>query len=162
MRNLVVVYLANAVGAIGLAGLVALSEHGQMRGGTVGSTAVSIAAAKVSMGFAEAFFKGMLCNLLVCLAVWLAMAGRTVVDKVVAVVFPVAAFVAAGFEHCVANMYFVPLGLFLGGENMPEGLGWGSFVVKNLIPVTLGNVVGGAGLVGLVYHTIYRRDGHGE
>ena len=133
-----------------------------MRGGSVESAAVSIAAAKVSMGFAEAFFKGILCNLLVCLAVWLAMAGRSVTDKVVAIVFPVAAFVAAGFEHCVANMYFVPLGLFLGGDSMPEGLTWGTFVMRNLIPVTLGNVIGGAGLVGLIYHVIYRREGHGE
>jgi formate transporter len=162
MRNLCIVYVANAVGAIGLAGLVALSEHGEMRGGSVETTAISIASAKVSMGFAEAFFKGILCNLLVCLAVWLAMAGRSVTDKVVAIVFPVAAFVAAGFEHCVANMYFIPLGLFLGGESVPEGLSWGSFVTKNLIPVTLGNVLGGAGLVGLIYHVIYRRAGHGE
>lgn len=157
-RNLGLVYLANAAGAIGLAGLVALSGHGEMRGGGVEETAVKIATAKVSIGFAEAFFKGVLCNILVCLAVWLAMAGRSVTDKILAVVFPIAAFVAAGFEHCVANMYFVPLGIFLGAE----GVTWGGFVVNNLIPVTLGNVIGGAGMVGLVYHVIYRRKGHGE
>jgi formate/nitrite transporter FocA (FNT family) len=95
----------------------------------------------------------------VCLAVWLAMAGRQVVDRVVAVIFPVSAFVAAGFEHSVANMYFVPLAIFLAGDNAPESLNWTQFLVANLIPVTLGNLVGGAGLVGLVYHLIYGRDG---
>jgi len=95
-----------------------------------------------------------LCNILVCLAVWLAMAGRHVIDKVAAIIFPVAAFVAAGFEHCVANMYFIPLGLFLGGSG---DLAWTSFAFGNLLPVTLGNLVGGAGMVGLVYWIIYRR-----
>jgi formate/nitrite transporter FocA (FNT family) len=90
------------------------------------------------------------------------MAGRSVTDKILAVVFPISAFVAAGFEHCVANMYFVPLALFVGGETLPDGLEWGSFVVNNLVPVTLGNVMGGAGMVGLVYHLIYRREGHGQ
>jgi formate/nitrite transporter len=107
---------------------------------------------------AEAFFKGLLCNLLVCLAVWLAMAGRSVVDRVIAVIFPVSAFVAAGFEHSIANMYFVPLAIFLAGDAGPEGLTWSHFLVNNLLPVTLGNLVGGAGMVGLVYHLIYGRD----
>jgi formate/nitrite transporter FocA (FNT family) len=80
-----------------------------------------------------------------------------VTDKVMAIVFPIAAFVAAGFEHCVANLYFVPLGLFLAGDGASEGLTWTAFVWKNLLPVTLGNLLGGAGMVGLVYHVIYRR-----
>ncbi len=91
-----------------------------MNGGLVGESAIAIGAAKCGLGFGEAFFKGILCNLLVCLAVWLAMAGRQVVDRVVAVIFPVSAFVAAGFEHSVANMYFVPLAIFLAGDNAPE------------------------------------------
>ena len=152
LRNFVVVYFANFLGAAGLAGMVALSGHGQMNGGGVGETAIQLATAKLNLGFFEAFFKGVLCNILVCLAVWLALAGRNVVDKIVAIVFPIAAFVAARFEHCVANMYFVPLGSFLGGD-----ISWAAFVFKNLVPVTLGNLAGGAGMVGLVYWIIYRR-----
>lgn len=158
LRNFAVVYLANFAGACGLAGIVALSGHGAMNGGLVGESAIAIGTAKCGLGFAEAFFKGVLCNLLVCLAVWLAMAGRQVVDRVVAVIFPVSAFVAAGFEHSVANMYFVPLAIFLSGDAAPEALNWSNFLLTNLIPVTLGNLVGGAGMVGLVYHLIYGRE----
>ncbi len=149
LRNFAVVFISNAIGAIGLAWLVSLANPDE----PVRAAAVKIAAAKASLGFAEAFFRGMLCNVLVCLAVWLAMAGRSVTDKALAIVFPVAAFVAAGFEHSIANLYFVPLGLFLAGE----GLTWGAFLSNNLLPVTLGNLLGGAGMVGLVYHVIYRR-----
>ncbi len=161
-RNLVVVYLANLVGAMGLAGLVALSGHWTNGGGAVGLTAVTLAAAKCSLPFTEAFLKGVLCNLLVCLAVWMAMAGHTVIDKILAIVFPVSAFVAAGFEHSVANMYFIPLGIFLRPHVVtPPGvsldaLDWGGFT-HNLLPVTLGNIFGGAIMVALVYWVIYRR-----
>lgn len=161
-RNLVVVYFANLIGAVGLAGLVALSEYWQMSDTAVGQTAVSLAAAKCAIPFGKAFFKGVLCNVLVCLAVWLAMAGRTVTDKVLAIVFPITAFVACGFEHSVANMYFIPLGLFLREHvvtaGMPdlEMLNWAG-LARNLLPVTLGNLIGGAGMVGLVYGVIYRR-----
>ncbi|OGA27645.1 MAG: formate transporter FocA, partial [Betaproteobacteria bacterium RIFCSPLOWO2_02_FULL_68_150] len=107
LRNWIIVYAANAFGAIGLAVVVCLANHGAMNGGAVGAAYVKIAAAKTALPFGEAFFKGVLCNLLVCLAVWLAMAGHTVVDKILAIVFPISAFVAAGFEHSVANMYFI-------------------------------------------------------
>ena len=160
LRNFAVVYVANAIGAIGLAWLVALSGYGRSHGGLVGSTAVEIAVAKTSLDFPEAFLKGVLCNVLVCLAVWLAMAGRSVTDKAVAVILPIAAFVAAGFEHSVANMYFIPLGISLAGDHAPPGLTWESFIVSNLLPVTLGNIVGGAGMVGVVYHVIYRLGHH--
>ncbi len=166
LRNWVLVYVANAVGAIGLALAVYLSHHADMNHGAIGVTYLKIAAAKTTLPFAEAFFKGVLCNLLVCLAVWIALAGHTVTDKVIAIVFPISAFVAAGFEHCVANMYFIPLGIFLhdGGLTV-EGvntaaLTWGGFV-DNLVPVTLGNIVGGSGLVALVYYTIYHRTDNG-
>src|SRR5688572_17897808 len=147
LQNMVVIYFANLVGAAGLAGLVALSDHGQMSGSAVGKTALSIAAAKCVLPFGEAFFKGVLCNVLVCLAVWLAMAGRTVTDKVLAIVFPIAAFVACGFEHSVANMYFIPLGVFLREQVVTSGavnlemLNW-TGLMSNLLPVTLGNLVG--------------------
>jgi formate/nitrite transporter len=158
LRNLAVVYAANFAGAAGLAALVAWSGHGQMNQGAVGSTAIAIGTAKCSLGFAEAFFKGILCNLLVCLAVWLAMAGRHVTDRIIAIIFPVSAFVAAGFEHSIANMYFVPLALFLAGDAAPPALTWSAFLMHNLLPVTLGNLAGGAGMVGLVYHVIYGRE----
>lgn len=161
-KNLATVFAANLVGAVGLAALVAASGHWKMVGGGVGKAAVAIAAAKVALPFGEAFYKGVLCNLLVCLAVWIALAGRNVTDKILAIIFPVSAFVAAGFEHSVANMYLIPLGIFLRGEIPPgavanlDALTWLGFV-RNLVPVTLGNLVGGAGMVGLVYYVIYRR-----
>ena len=151
LANFAIVYVANFIGAAGLAAIVALSGHAQMADGAVGRTAVAIAAAKVALPFGEAFFRGVLCNVLVCLAVWLAMAGRTVTDKILAIVLPIAAFVAAGFEHSVANMYFIPLAIFLHADISIAD------VLRNLVPVTLGNLVGGAGMVGLVYHIIYRR-----
>lgn len=162
LRNWIIVYAANAVGAVGLAVLVYLAHHGAMNGGAVGAAYVKIAVAKSTLPFGEAFFKGVLCNLLVCLAVWLAMAGHTVVDKVVAIVLPVSAFVAAGFEHCVANMYFIPLGMLLADSvALPAtvnvaSLGWAG-LAANLIPVTLGNIVGGSVMVAAVYHLVYRR-----
>ena len=162
LQNLIVIYLVNFVGAAGLAGLVAVSGHWEMADSVIGKTAVSIAASKCALPFGEAFFKGVLCNVLVCLAVWLAMSGRTVTDKVLAIVFPVTAFVACGFEHSVANMYFIPLGVFLREQVVTSGavnlemLNW-TGLMSNLLPVTLGNLVGGAGMVGLVYWVIYRR-----
>jgi formate/nitrite transporter len=162
LRNLVVVYVSNLIGAMGLALLVKWSGHLGMAGGEVGRSALKIAAAKCAMPFAEAFFKAVLCNVLVCLAVWIAMAGRNVTDKIMAIIFPISAFVAAGFEHSVANMYFIPLGLmvreeaFASGLHGIAGLTWPAFI-HNLILVTLGNLAGGAGMVGLVFWVIYRR-----
>jgi formate/nitrite transporter len=164
LRNWSVVYVANAAGAVGLALAVYLANHGAMNGGAVGAAYVKIAAAKTALPFGEAFFKGVLCNVLVCLAVWLAMAGRTVVDKCVAIVFPVSAFVAAGFEHSVANMYFIPLGMLLAdGVALPAtvslaSLGWPG-LASNLLAVTLGNIVGGSAMVALVYYLVYRPPG---
>lgn len=163
LRNWVLVYIANAAGAIGLALVVYLSHHADMNNGGVALAYLKIAAAKTALPFGEAFFKGILCNLLVCLAVWLALAGRSVTDKVLAIVFPISAFVAAGFEHSVANMYFIPLGIFLAGDATESAsinlatVNWQGFV-HNLVPVTLGNIVGGSVLVALVYYVIYRRN----
>ncbi|MGI9457579.1 MAG: formate/nitrite transporter family protein [Aeoliella sp.] len=158
LRNLSLVYAANFLGAVGLAALVAVSGHAKMHSGAVEATAIAIASAKCSIALSEAFFRGILCNLLVCLAIWLAMAGRSVADRVLAIVFPITAFVAAGFEHCIANMYFVPLGIFLADGHRPDALNWTAFFVNNLLPVTLGNIVGGAGLVGITYWVIYCRN----
>ena len=160
-RNLALVYAANFVGASGLAALVALSGHAGMNHRAVGEAAVTIAAAKCALPATELFFRAVLGNLLVCLAVWISMAGRTVTDKAVAIVFPVSAFVACGFEHCVANMYLIPLGLILKSDFAGTGPHLHALTVSgflhNLTLATLGNLLGGAGMVGLVYWIIYRR-----
>jgi formate/nitrite transporter len=159
VRNWIVVYLGNFIGALGLVLLVLWSQHWRMNGDAVGITAVKIAAAKVALPFWEAFFSAVLCNILVCLAVWLALAGRTVVDKIFAIVFPISAFVAAGFEHSIANMYFIPLGILVHEQLVTSALPavhWPG-LISNLIPVTLGNIVGGGGMVAAVYYLIYCR-----
>lgn len=160
LRNWTVVCGANFIGAVGLALLVFLSGHTDMNNGAVGDQYVRIAAAKCAMPFWTAFFKGVLCNVLVCLAVWMALAGRSVIDKVVAIIFPISAFVAAGFEHSIANMYIIPVAMLLqefgnSGSNV-DAITWPGFF-GNLVPVILGNIVGGSVLVALVYRTIYRQ-----
>jgi len=148
------------VGAAGLALLVFLSGHPDLNGGAIGRTVVKIALAKQDLSFWQAFFRGVLCNVLVCMAVWMAMGGRSVVDKAVAIVFPVSAFVAAGFEHSIANMYFMPLAMLIQQSGAgPAGLDavtWGG-MAANLAAVIAGNLVGGSVLVGLTYYVIYRR-----
>jgi formate/nitrite transporter len=156
LRNWVIVCLANFVGAAGLALLVYLSRHPEMNQGLIAAQYIKIAAAKSAMPFWEAFFKGVLCNVLVCMAVWMALAGRSVIDKAVAIIFPISAFVAAGFEHSIANMYIFPLAMMLEASQGVASITWAAFF-GNIIPVILGNLVGGSLLVGLVYHVIYRR-----
>ena len=160
LRNWAVVCLGNFAGAAGLALLVFLSRHAEMNNGAIGQEYVKIAAAKSALPFVTAFFKGVLCNVLVCMAVWMVMAGRSVVDKFVAIVLPISAFVAAGFEHSIANMYFFPLAMLLQhfdgvGAGAPT-ITWVGFL-GNLVPVILGNIFGGSVRVALVYHLIYRR-----
>lgn len=160
LRNWAIVCGGNFIGAAGLALLVFLSRHPEMNNGAIAQEYVRIAAAKVAMPFWTAFFKGILCNVLVCMAVWMALAGRSVIDKAVAIVFPISAFVAAGFEHSVANMYFIPLAMLLQTFDhigvTANTITWVGFF-SNLVPVILGNIIGGSVLVGLVYHVIYRR-----
>ena len=159
LRNWTVVCAANLVGAASLALLVFWSGHPQLNGGAVGQKVVQIALAKQDLPFWIALVRGVLCNILVCMAVWMALAGRSVVDKAVAVVFPIMAFVAAGFEHSIANMYLMPLAMLLQSSGVAaEGqlVSW-SGMLGNLVPVILGNLLGGAGLVGLVYWAIYLR-----
>jgi len=160
LRNWAVVCLGNFIGAAGLALLVYLSRHAEMNGGAIAREYVAIAAAKVSMPFWTALFKGMLCNVLVCMAIWMTLAGRSVIDKVVAIIFPISAFVAAGFEHSVANMFLIPLAMLLQSLDGVGSTGititWAGFF-SNMLPVILGNILGGSVLVGLVYHVIYLR-----
>lgn len=157
LRNWVIVCIGNFIGAAGLALLVFLSRHPEMNGGAIAQEYLRIAAVKVALPFWTAFFKGILCNVLVCMAVWMAFAGRSVVDKAVAIIFPISAFVAAGFEHSIANMYLISLAMLLqaAGETGAANITWGGFFA-NLIPVIFGNILGGSVLVGLVYHLIYR------
>lgn len=163
------VWLGNFVGALGTALLVFLAGHYNFGHGEVGSTALSIASAKSRLPWHQSFFLGILCNVLVCLAVWLSMAAQSTTGKILAIQFPITAFVATGFEHCVANMFFVPYGLLvrwgapdafwatLGMEpSASAAIPIAQFVV-NLLAVTAGNWVGGALLVGSVYWLIFRR-----
>jgi formate/nitrite transporter len=161
LRDWMIVCAANFTGAAGLAVLVYLSGHWEMNAGAIGAAYLKIAAAKMTLPAWRAFFLGMLCNVLVCLALWMAIAGRSVVDKLPAIVFPISAFVAAGFEHSVANMYFLPMALLLkwhglalppGGEAITA-----AGMIENLGPVIAGNIVGGSALVALVYWVIYLR-----
>ncbi|PKH06183.1 formate/nitrite transporter family protein [Moritella sp. Urea-trap-13] len=161
LKNWGLVCLANFIGAAGLALLVFLSGHTDMNNGAIAEQYIKIAQLKCSMPFWTAFYKGILCNILVCMAVWMAFAGRTVIDKAVAIIFPISAFVAAGFEHSIANMYIIPLAMlekaFGNTAVSADAVTWFGFL-SNLVPVILGNLVGGSLLVGLVYHIIYRRN----
>lgn len=170
LRNWGIVYLGNLVGAVATALLVVLSRRLEAGDGTVGLRSLDIATTKTHLLFPDAFVSGILANTLVCLAVWMSMSARSVTDKVIAVVPPVAAFVAAGFEHSIANMYFVPVALFhrllarasfwrTTSKTADDyaSITWSRFVFRNLVPVTLGNIVGGAVLVGLTYWFVYGR-----
>ena len=161
LRNWAVVCAANFVGAAGLALLVFLSGHAGMNGGAIAQSYLKIAITKSTMPVAELFFRGVLCNVLVCMAVWMVLAGRSVVDKFFAIVLPVSAFVAAGFEHSIANMYFFPLALLLKESGIALPAGADAITVyamlRNLVPVILGNIFGGSVLVALVYYVIYIR-----
>jgi len=156
MRNWGWVYLGNLVGAVGTAVLVWLAGVHTMSDGAVGETMVQIARSKIALDPVSAVARGILCNVLVCLAVWLCMGARSVTDKILAIVFPITGFVACGFEHSVANMYFLPIGVALAaGTSAPLSV---TGALSNLALVTLGNVLGGTVLVALVYWSVYLRN----
>ena len=164
VKSWAIVYAGNFVGAAGTALLVFLSGAYRFGDGAWGATALAIAVAKMRLGFGQAVALGVLCNALVCLAVWLSYSARSSTDRVLVVVPPISAFVAAGFEHSIANMYFVPLALLIrdldpafGQGHHVESLTLGSFVVWNLVPVTAGNLIGGTLLVAAVYWFVYLR-----
>jgi formate transporter len=162
LRNWVIVYIGNFIGGAGLAVMVLFSHHPDMNNGRIAVTMLTTATAKISPSLLTLFFKGILCNILVCTAVWLAAAGRSVSDKIIALILPVSAFVAAGFEHSVANMYFLSVAwlLTMAGD-VPAGFDASLITIPgiahNLVPVTLGNIVGGVGFVGFMYWAIYRK-----
>ena len=147
LRNWIVVYIANFIGSVILALMVANS--GLMTGAAI-EKAISIANAKVVMTFGEAVIRGILCNVLVVLAVWMATGGRDIISKIFACWFPIMLFVLIGFERCVANMYFAPLGMFLGAP-----ITWKQIWINNLIPVTIGNLIGGAVIIPFAYYFAY-------
>jgi formate transporter len=168
LRNWALVFAGNFAGAVATALLVALGGTHRAGSGAFGTAALAIAHAKLQLGFAQAVALGILCNGLVCLAVWLTLSARSTADRVLAIVPPIGTFVAAGFEHSVANMFFVPYALVVAAVDpafaaahadpaVLATLGWGRFIAGNLAPVTLGNVIGGAGLVGAAYWFVYLR-----
>ena len=170
LRNWLIVYLGNLVGATATAAVVFVSGQYAFGGGSVGLTALTIGNAKAGLDFVPAVALGMMCNALVCLAVWMSYSARTTTDRILAIVPPIAAFVAVGFEHSVANMYFIPEALAIRNGAPPEfwtavghsagdfsNLTLQGFVLANLVPVTIGNIIGGAVMVGVVYWFVYLR-----
>lgn len=172
LKNWGTVYLGNFIGGVLLALLMFMAGLWKFNDASLGLKAVTIANAKVNLSFLEAFSRGILCNWLVCLAVWLAFGSRNIVGKIFAIYFPIMAFVASGFEHSIANMYFIPYGLFIKSSILSKfamsssvqlpnlaNLTWGNFFIKNLLPVTIGNIVGGAFFVGTIYWYVYLKEG---
>ncbi len=157
MRNWVIVYLGNVVGCLGTVLLVLLSDIASLSDGAVAEAAINIARTKANLTLMEAFTRGILCNAFVCLAVWLAIGARSVGDKILAIIFPITAFVTIGLEHSIANWFFLPFGLFLDG--LVDGQGTISIegVVRNILVVSAGNIVGGTLLVAGVYWIAYLR-----
>ena len=169
LRNWTIVYAGNFIASLVTALLMFYSRQYTFGSDSVGITALKIAVAKSDLGFIQAIALGTLANALVCLAVWLTYSARTTVDKIVAIIFPITAFVASGFEHSVANMYFIPYALFIKafdpqfiakvGDKVPhlEVLTWQAFFINNLIPVTIGNIIGGTVLVAAIYWVVFLR-----
>jgi formate transporter len=169
LRNWLIVYIGNFFGAVGTAGIMFFTKQYTFGSNAVGVVALKTAVSKCDLTFVQAVALGILCNALVCLAVWLTYSARTTTDKILAIIFPIAAFVAAGFEHSVANMYYIPYALFIkffdpdyigkvNGQIANLGtLTWKAFFLSNLLPVTLGNIIGGSVLVAAVYWAIYLR-----
>lgn len=170
LRNWSIVFAGNFIGSL-LTALFLLVTRQYLNGkGVIGLNILEIAQAKCSLGFFQAIALGMMCNALVCLAIWICFSARTMTDKVMAIIFPISAFVASGFEHSVANMYFIPMGLLVKTSaplNFWDNIGktaadfsnitLSNFLLVNLLPVTIGNIIGGSILIGLVYWFIYIR-----
>ena len=170
LLNWLIAFAGNFIGAIGAAGVMFLTTQYTFGGGAVGLVALTTANSKAALTFVPALTLGIMCNALVCLAVWMCYGARTTIDRVVAIIPPISAFAAAGFEHCVANMYFIPMGLFIkagASESFWSAIGktasdfpaltWYNFLVGNLLPVTIGNIIGGSIMVGAVYWFVYLR-----
>ena len=164
LKNWVIVYICNLIGGVLIAVMVSYSGGLGAGDGMLGAMTVRIAAGKVNMNFGQALVSGIMCNWLVCMAVWLSTGAQTTVGKIFSIFFPIWLFVTAGFEHCVANMFFIPAGIFakeselflsisgIGSEDL-SNLTWGGMLVNNMLPVTVGNIIGGAVCVAMGYYT---------
>ena len=150
LKNWVIVYFSNLVGALAVAFLI--SQSGLLDNDVVCQVTLKIASAKAALGFKEAFILGIFCNFLVCLAVWIATGADSTVGKIFGMFFPIMLFVTSGFEHSIANMYYIPAGIFAGNQ-----VTWAGFLA-NIVPVTLGNIVGGAIFVGMAYWYSYGKN----
>ncbi len=162
LRNWAIIWVGNLLGALGLVFLVYMAHTAALNNDGFGNGLIKLAVGKVAPDAVTIFFKGILCNILVCLAVWLSYAGRSVTDKLFGMVLPVTAFIAAGFEHCVANMFILPYAwLLVQTGHVPEGIDVSVLtvgaIIHNIVPATLGNIVGGAGFVGGIYWLVYRK-----
>ncbi len=168
LRNWLIVYFANFLGALILVWLIYLSSSWASTGGLVGAASLKVAYAKVNLSFVEAFSRGILCNWIVCLAVWMACASKHVIGKLFAIFFPITIFVASGYEHSVANMFFIPKGLLMKNSAeviaasglTPEQLSTlnlKTFLINNLVPVTLGNIIGVVIFVAFLFWVVYLR-----
>ena len=170
VKVLVVVWVSNLLGSVILAALVSASGQFHYSGDLLGAFTIKVGLGKVNLSFGTAFVSGILCNIFVCIAVLMAAAAKDIVGKVFAIFFPILAFVVSGYEHCVANMYYIPAAIFAAADPayvqaaqtaygytaaQLEALNWGSFLVNNLIPVTLGNIAGGMVFVGLPLYLIH-------
>lgn len=155
LKNWIIVYIANFIGAILIAWIMVYSGLLDTGNGLLGEVTASIAESKVSMSFGSAFVRGILCNFLVCIAVWMANGADSTAGKVLCIFFPIWLFVATGFEHSIANMYFIPAGLFSGLAG--SSLTWSRFLIDNLLPVTLGNIIGGGIFTAAAYYYAYKR-----
>jgi formate transporter len=170
LLNWLIAFAGNFVGAFMTAVLMYVTTQYTFGGGSVGLMALSMAHSKASLAFVPAIALGIMCNALVCLGVWMCYGARTTIDRIFAIVPPITAFVAAGFEHCIANIYFLPMALFIkagAADSFWTSIGktpadfpaltWGNFLVGNLLPVTIGNIIGGAIMVAAVYWFVYLR-----
>ena len=171
LKNWLFVYIGNFIGSMLIAVLAVYSGTFSLFSNAAAASLIKTAVGKVSMSFSDALMRGILCNFLVCIAVWMSFAAKDIVGKIAGLFFPIMLFVLCGFEHSIANMFYIPAGLFAArdggylGAYMNAGGGntfaltWGAMFSKNLIPVTLGNIIGGSGLVGIVYWYTYLHDG---
>jgi formate/nitrite transporter len=170
LRNWGIVYVGNLVGSVLTAYIVFLGKQYSFGSGAIGLAALNIGEGKTALTFIQAVALGIMCNALVCMAVWMCYSARSTTDKILAIIPPISCFVAAGFEHSIANMYFIPVALFVkysGDAKFFETIGktaadfphltWGNFFLANLLPVTIGNIIGGAIMVGMVYWFVYNR-----
>ena len=170
LSNWGIAFVGNFIGCISTAALMFMTTQYTFGGGAVGLNALITANAKTALPFVPALALGIMCNALVCLTVWMCFGARTTIDRIVTIIPPITAFVTTGFEHCIANIYFIPLGIFIK-NSAPDSfwtaigktpadfpaITWGNFLVGNLLPVTIGNMIGGSLMVGAVYWFVYLR-----